>query len=269
MFITSDTFARNGRKGSRPYECLICGLVLLGEKGCQQHLARFHRSPEFRVKQVLRPLLPKVSISLLQTCHLIRHEASPILYSRNSFQFSDASTASNFRWSTDCAQAVAVQEIGIKFRSEPFNFGFRSPTWFTPWVTYIAKQTFSLGQDFPHLRRMTVDLNNWVGFKSAILLRSMSERLRETSRGLDWVLVMHLCDEWALDCFEPLVDKKDDCKNGKKEVRRHVWSAGTSILGKLKHYLLWWGAPGGPLPHKDRELGYQSRIKYQSTHITV
>lgn len=279
MFITSDTFARNGRKDPRPHECLICGLVLLSEEGCLQHLARFHRSPEFRIKQILRPLLPKVSISLLQTCRLIRHEASPILYSRNSFQFSDASTASNFRWTTDCAQAVAIQEIVIKFCFNPFKFGFKSSsTWVTPWVTYIAKQTFSLGQDFPHLRRMTVDLNNWVSFENAILLRSMSERHRERSRGLDWVLVMHLCDEEVLDCFEPLVDKKDDYKNAKKEVRKHVWAAGTSRLGNLKHSLLWWGAPGGPLPHKDRELGYQSRIKYQSTlprdfqesrHITV
>ena len=251
IFLPSDIFARRnyGRKGSRPYECRFCGLVLLSEEGCMQHLARFHHCPEFRFWQVLQPSLPKVSISLLQTCRLIRHEASPILYSRNSFQFSDASTASNFRWKTDCAQAVAVQEIGIKF-------GSKSSGRVKSWMTYVAKQSFSLGQDFPHLRRMTVDLNDRVGLGSATLLRPMSEGLRERSQGLDWVLVMHLFDEEVLDCFEPLVDKKDDNKNGKKVVRRHVWTAGTSSLGNLKqHGLLWWGAPGEPLPHKYRELG--------------
>ena len=79
---------------------------------------------------------------------------------------------------------------------------------------------------------MTIDLHLRLGAEEANLLRSMSESFRKRSQGLDWVLVLKLTHEKVLDCFEPLVDREDDSKNGKKEVRRHAWANETGGLWK-------------------------------------
>ncbi|CAD6579262.1 MAG: hypothetical protein ASARMPRED_009016 [Alectoria sarmentosa] len=150
----------------------------------------------------------------------------------NSFHFCDPATASSFRWGTDCAQAGAIQEIGIKFGSQYFKK-------VTPWVTYLTKRTLSLGRDFPHLRRMTINLGVWLGM----------------SQGLDWVLVLMLSNERVLDCFERLVDREDGHNNGTKEVRRHVWANETG--DPWRNALLWWGSPGEVVPPKYRVIGDQ------------
>ena len=251
MFIPCDIFARRDyrRTGPIPYECMLCGLVFLSEEGCVKHVTKHihnyqaHEEPEFR--RPLRPLLPGVSISLLQTSRIIRFEASPIFYSRNCFHFSDAATASNFRWGTDCAQAGAIQEIAIQFGSRAYNR-------IRPWVTYFTKQTLSVGQDFPRLRRMTIDLDVWLGVESAPLLLSMSQGFAQRVQGLEWVLVLMLSNEMVLDCFEPLVERPDDSKEGKKEVRRHVWAHAKG--GAWKNGLLWWGSPGEAVPYKYRMI---------------
>lgn len=256
MSIPSDIFARRDyrRTGFLPYECLICGLVFLSNDGCKQHLTSHHRSENCWDRLPCLPLLPAVSISLLRTCRIVRSEASPILYSRNSFHFSDSATASNFRWGTDCAQAGAIQDLGIKFGER-----------ITPWLTYLTKRTHSLCQDFPHLRRMTITLGTlgpWIRLESATVLRSMSEKLGETYQGLEWVLVLMLTDENVLDDFEPSVDRKDDFKNGKKAVQRHVWA---NLVGDgWKNALLWWGFPGEAVPQKYRVIGDQPQQQVSS-----
>lgn len=259
MFIPSDIFARRnyGRTGSIPYECIYCGLTFLSVDGCMRHVVKHDVHPCWAYNQLSWRLLPEVSISLLQTCRLIRLEASPILYSRNSFHFSDPATASNFRWSTDCAQAGAIQEIGIKL-------GFRLRKQVIPWLTYLTKRTLNLGQDFPHLRRMTINLGGSlgsVGIESAYLLRSISEKFRERSQGLDWVLVLWLKNEEVLDSFEPLVDREDDSNNGRKEVRRNVWA--DSMGDPWKNALLWWGCPDEAVPHKYRVI--RERLQQQAS----
>lgn len=253
--IPSDTFARRDyrRTDSAPWECSYCGLIFLSDLGCRQHLAKYH-SIHTLVSLRRSPhglLLPQVSTSLLRTCRIIRSEASPILYSKNTFHFSDPATASNFRWSTDCAQAMATQEIGIKMGSENYKHKH-----VTRWVTYLTKQTLSLGEDFPHLRRIIIDLDCWVGVESAGLLCSMSKGLRKKSQGLDWVLVLTLNNEEVLNYFEPLVDREEDSKDAKKEVQRHVWNKGRS--DKWKDALLWWGSLGEAVPRNPRSILHQS-----------
>lgn len=248
--IPSDIFTRRDyrRTGSTPWQCSYCGLMFLSDFGCKQHLAKYHRlqiSFPFRSRGPHGLLLPEVSTSLLQTCRIIRSEASPILYSKNTFHFSDPATASNFRWSTDCTQAMATQEIGIKMGSEYYKQ-------VTRWVTYLTKPTLSLGEDFPHLRRIIIDLNWWVGVESAGLLRSMSEGLRKKSQGLDWVLVLTLHDEEVLNYFEPLVDREGDSKDAKMEVQRHVWTK--HQRGGWKDALLWWGSSGEAAPQNPRSI---------------
>ena len=244
IYIPRDIFARrdSGRTGSTAYECLHCGLISLSSHGSKQHIVEHH--PRVRPTSVHPPrgFLPGLTVSLLQTCHIIRLEASPILYSRNSFHFIDPATASNFRWGTDCAQAKATQEIGIKkmLRCTPLE----------PWVAYFTIRTLSLGQDFPHLRRMIIDLQFSCGCESADLLRSMSEGLRQRRQRLEWVLVLAFGGEEVLDCFKPLVDGANASDNGKKEVRQHVWPV---ISGSpWKNSLLWWGSPGEVVPQKYR-----------------
>ena len=253
MSIPCDVFARrhHKRKDSVPYECDACGLVFLSRDGCDWHIAnrRHHMRPI--AVALTKPLLPHVSTSLLQTCRIIRLEASTIFYSRNSFHFCDTATASNFRWAIDRAHAGAIQELGIKF-------GY-STTKFRSWQTYFTKGPLSLGQDFSNLRRLTIDffLFRW-GAENAETLRSMSNRFRDTSQGLDWVLVLKLRNEYydiVLDSFEPLVAKEDDPSKGKKEVRRHVWGHRKTSL--CKDALLWWGSPGEAVPHKYRAIGDQ------------
>ena len=264
IVVPSDIFARRdyGRTGSRPCACVYCGDVFLSDHGCLKHTELYHRRAFLHGGyshggHSLQPMLPEVSTSLLQTCHIIRLEASPILYSRNAFQFSDPATASNFRWSTDCAQASAIQEIQIKFGSQYYKR-------VTRWMTYFTKRTLSLGQDFPNLRRMTMSLDCWVGLESAHLLRRMSEGFRERSRGLDWVLVSMLNDEKLLDCFEPLVDKGEDSRNGNKKVQNHVWTdEGIGVF--WKHALLWWGSPGEVVPHKYRSMVDQRQPKQRTS----
>ena len=245
--IPSDSFVRRDyrRTGSRPCECLYCGLVFVSDHGCLQHIANYHRRTSSTYRYPPRVLLPEVTTSLLQTCRIIRCEASPILYSRNLFHFADPTTASNFRWSTDCAQASAIQEIQIKLGSEHYKRVSR-------WVTYFTNRTLSLGQDFSHLRRMTIDLDYWVGLESAHLLRPMSESTERPQR-LEWVLVLKFNREKVLDCFEPLIDRKNDSKNGEQEVRRYV-STDPEAVGVWRDAILWWGSPGEVVPQKYKLL---------------
>ena len=259
MSIPCDVFARrhDKRKGSVPYECDFCGLVFLSSDGCDKHIANRHRNYRPRARALSKPLLPDVSTSLLRTCRIIRLEASPILYSRNSFHFFDSATANNFRWATGPAQAGAVQELCIRFGH--FTTNFRS------WQTYLTKGPLSLGQDFSNLRRMTIDLYFRRGTESAETLRAMSNRFRDTSQGLDWVLVLKLRNydyDIVLDSFEPLVAKEDDPTKGKKEVRRHVWGHRKDSL--CKDAILWWGSPGEAVPHKYRAVGDQPQQEASS-----
>lgn len=109
---------------------------------------------------------------------------------------------------------------------------------------------------------MTIDLHLRLVAEEANLLRSMSESFRKRSQGLDWVLVLKLTHDKVLDCFEPLVDREDDSKNGKKEVRRHAWANET--VGLWKNGLLWWGFPGEAVPHKYRVIGDQPQQQVSS-----
>ena len=216
-------------------------------------MAKYHPRVPSDCGCPLQVLLPGVSVSLLQTCRIIRLEASPILYSKNNFYFADPATASNFRWGTDCVRAKATQEIGVKLGC-----------WqrLEPWATYLTKRTLSLGQDFPHLRRMTIDLHIWCGPEDIDLLRSMSEGFRQRCERLEWVLILAFSDEEVLDCFAPLVDGENHSENGKKEVRSHVWPAKSGRV--WKNSLLWWGSPGEAVPQKYRLVGRQPRRRQRT-----
>lgn len=144
------------------------------------------------------------------------------------------------------------------------KMGFKMTT-LRPWQSYVTKGPLSLGRDFPNLRRMTIDLGFCGGLE---FLRSMSKRFRETSQGLDWLLVLKLpnIDHMiVLDCLEQLVAKEDDPSKGKKEVRRHVWAHPRDH--DRKDALLWWGSQGEAVPHKYRAIGDQPQQETSSELI--
>ena len=127
-------------------------------------------------------------------------------------------------------------------------------------MTYFTSRTLSLGHDFSHLKRLTIDLGYWVGLESAPLLRSMSQGFKESPQRLEWVLVLRLAHEKLLHCFEQLIDRKVDSKNGEQVVRRYV-STDPEQKGDWKDAILWWGSPGEVVPQKYKLLVDQRRPK--------
>ena len=200
-FIPNDMFSRRKHKKTGYFQnvCFHCGLAFLSKNGCIQHEKKHSGWRDTWHRGVSQHRLPGISISLLETCRIIRLEASHILYSKNRFNFSDPAAASNFRWGTDCAQAGAIQEMGVRMCFPSYSL--------RPWLTYFEKRTHSLCQDFPHLRRMTINLGTWTSLGSDTILRSMAEKLGERSQGLEWVLVLCRVGDKMLDCFEPSVDR--------------------------------------------------------------
>lgn len=93
----------------------------------------------------------------------------------------------------------------------------------------------------------------------------MSEKIGEQFHGLEWVLFLMLEHDGMLDHFEPLVDRKDDSKNGKKAVRRHVWAS--AMQPGFKSALLWWGCPGEAVPRKYRVIGDQPQQQQVSSEL--
>ena len=231
--ISSAMFKRKRNEKPIYHKCLHCGIVYASDHDCMHHTTNYS-THHFYPRQ---PRIPKITTSLLQTCRLIRFEARPILYSKNNFHFSDSAAASNFRWTSDSAHAGAIQEIEIDVI---FN---------EPWMAYFTARTLSFGQDFPHLRRMSIDLIDIHWWNIEEFIRPMSERLMKTCLRLDWLLVLLSdgCYE-VLDYFEPLVNRKDDSQNGKKEVQRHVWA--NERGNWWKNALLWRGVPGEAPPQK-------------------
>ena len=251
MFIPSDTYKRRTyrREGSQAYACGICSNTFVSRYGYKQHLRKHDLSGHDWPSNALRFSLPQVSISLHQTCRIVRLETGPIIYSKNVFHFSDPTTASNLRWSSDSAQAGAIREIGIRFSLPIGNVQVKS------WTKYFTKQTLSCAQEFPHLRRMTIDLEAWGGSNPFALFRALSEGFRRRSQALECVYVFGVYTERFLDCFEPLVDREDDSLPGKKGVQRHGW--GDPARSSWQHALLWWGHSGEQVPQTYRYIGGQ------------
>ena len=240
LFIPSDLFKRrrHPKTVSKPQQCLVCQILHMRNCEGRQHIPNLSNQGT-TPRRPYSQWLPEVNISLLRTCRLIRLEASPILYSKNRFCFSDPAAANNFRWVTDSARAGATQEVMI-VKARPAS-----------WMAYFVAGIFSFGQDFPNLRRLTIDARWWFEDES---LR-FSQGLRGRLSGLDWLLLM-LHNEKLLDHFEPLLERKDDSRNGQKEVQRLVWENRIGV--GIKNALLWWGAPGETLPHKYKMIGDQT-----------
>lgn len=144
------------RSGPRPLSCHSCSGLFASDKDQNSQCWPYSKHHDLKsARQVpssslILPKFPACSTSILRTCQVVHFEALPILYTKNAFCFSDPATASDFLWYVDSTHAGLIQEIVIRFYSPIARDR-------DIWLEYAAKKS-GLVQDFPHLRRMTVDL---------------------------------------------------------------------------------------------------------------
>ena len=249
--ICNDTFKRNKspREGTQPHDCTRCYMFFSNLSSLKRH-GLGHGYPYNLLFQRL-PRMPMVSTSIIYTCRLLHNEALPILYTRNSFCFSDPRTAANFRWNTNTTLAVSVQTIIIRLVP-------RGPAINDSWAQYITRNGYGLTHDFLNLKAMVLLLDDSYTTNPRdwkLLFNAIARNVQ----GLDWVRVQYLLKPSLLPCLHPTIEKNDPALQGQKEVRKHVtfvngdideeWQDdqidiqnGYSIM--YKHATLWWGAPG-------------------------
>ena len=170
----------------------------------------------------------------LYTYCLFLHEALSILYTHNSFCFSDPATASALR--NNIAQAILVQEIVFKMKNASLD---------DPGRTYITRLTPSLTQDFPNLRWLVIDLG---GVSCAEVEKDMGpvfDGVGQHIRGLDWIYVRFMDDTKVLRGLEPAVEKEGTLRNSEKAVQKYIDTIGFSF----KRATIWWGYAGEKSPY--------------------
>ncbi len=260
MSIPNDVFkrVRAPRRGSRPVYCGICTAVFSNDDDHTRHRCLFQLFKS-DTDDLDIPNLPATSTSLLRVCRLIHLEALPILYTKNAFYFGSPATAHAFLWKSNRTQAVLIQELIITLAHPD------SPDL---WWEYIKSKT-GLGQDFPHLRRMIINLKNEFELASAAEIRPVFQSIAESVRDLDWVHINRLNNEKLLDYLKPMVSRYNGSQVLQRQVQSHVtecspddswrpktirWtSTGCLRFVGWKNATLWCGTSESRAPYKRRQ----------------
>lgn len=249
MSIPSDAFKRlkAPRQDPRPAYCGFCGAVFSNRDGLSQHRCLFRRFRSMGDDSDV-PDLPAASTSILCVCRLIHLEALPILYTDNTFYFSSPATARAFLWNADRTQAVLIQAIIITLaNTKPSDL----------WWKYTTESK-GLAEEFPHLRRMIINLR--FELASAAEIRLVFQSIAESVRDLDWVHINRFNNEELLDYLKPMVSRYDNSHVPQRQVQSHItrynsdesflrffkifpWvdTESTGFVG-WKNATLWWGA---------------------------
>lgn len=273
MSIPSDSFKRlkSPRQGSRPAYCDCCAAVFSNQDNLSQRHHCSTRDLISRSDNSDFPDLPTASTSILRVCRLTHVEASPILYTKNAFRFSTPAVAQDFLWKSDHTQAVSMQEIIV-------TLAFPSSS--NLWWNYITQSKAGLAQDFPHLRRMIINLRGPFAIASTSTVRSTFQRIAENFRDLDWVHIDRLVNEGLLDHLKPMVFRSHGSQVLQRRVQSHVTGTSAVDIGwpcsqmvrcstsesinyvGWKNATLWWGTsesrapyrpiPSEPYPYRDR-----------------
>ena len=164
----------------------------------------------------------------------MHREAAMVLYCKNSFYFSDPDTASNFRWMTDPTQAALVQEVAI-------TAGILTVRNEDTWTRYVEAKSFSLKQDFPYLRRLTLDLVK-LAIAGPSVIRPMFESFARNVQELDCVHVNRLNNENLLKFLEPMVKADTGSSTDKRQIQTYI-TKHKSYLG-WRNATLWSGSLG-------------------------
>lgn len=223
-----------------------------------------NKTPVPRKRKLPRGQQQKLTISILRVCRLINEETTRIFYSRNTICFSNVRIANDFRWATDAGKANFIQDLSIRTIDSD------------RWLEYIAKKRFSLGHDFPNLKRLTVDLSFLSLQKQLGICATLGQRIR----GLDWVQLINLntaTDHSELHgCLRPMVEESKAIGSSHKivllQVTKHTianWRNDTTIWN---YAALWLGtrnakSPCQPYSHtikqnkRDQHEGHQHKIQ--------
>lgn len=245
LAIAQDVFKRRSRRDSnRPCNCPMCGSFFTNEANLRRHI---RSSPHHVVSQIVigeepkLPDLPNTNTSILYTCRLVHHEATPILYKFNNFCFSDLLTSNTFRWGIGTENACLIQEI--RFHCA---------------LTYQKAHLWKhLSENFPQLKRICLRLSTPMEWHSPDLIDSLLQELARHFRGLDWV---HLLGPTALRCVEfvtPMIQR--DSETGVMHVQKHglvlsKYSMCYNESLKQGHATVWWGRDGEQAPEGTRHM---------------
>lgn len=170
MTIPTDILKRDKsyRQCSRPHCCQCCFAAFSNAEGLDRHnLCGCSFGCLFTPEM---PSLPDDSTPILRVCRLVHLEASPILYTKNAFYFSNPVTIPLFLWNADRTQAPLIQEIIVTIL-KPYSSSESQPeNLVDPWLRYVANKEAGLRQDFPCLRRVIISLGDRFSFYQTIPL---------------------------------------------------------------------------------------------------
>lgn len=192
---------------------------------------------------------PRFWPALLRTCRLVHCEATSVLYRSNSFRFEDAAAPNTFRWSTDQAQASLIERVHVHMPRliHKSHRSWESDDSTQAWWEYFVRHTFSLAQDFPHLKGITITLGESLAAASSQEVQINFELFAKQIYKLDWLRVIGLKDPKTLKFLHSGVDRTDDA-HGRKGVQMEMieYKECTS----WKDAIIWWGPPGEAAPRR-------------------
>jgi len=210
--------------------------------------------------------------ALLRTCKQIHAEAVGALYRKNIFYFQDAEAADRFRWRADATEAGWVGRVHIVVRPDYKGWDSFNRTYIADkyaeksWMRYLRAERFGLGEDFPHLKSVTITLGrNAERFYSPQLKAVVGQLLD----GLTWVPVVELIgvnDETLLEEWKECMERVyfDTSKEHEREERRlHMSLTEYKERPGWKNVLFWWGEKGvcEEPPCKPRPFGGDRRYR--------
>ncbi|KAI4233772.1 MAG: hypothetical protein LQ352_008220 [Teloschistes flavicans] len=147
--------------------------------------------------------LPSISTTILRSCRLIHAESQPFLYRANAFHFDSPHTLHSFRRQTAKHPSVRIQELSLQLGPSD-NYHIR-----TAWERYISAPSEGkkkcLQNDYPHLKRLTIELTGLYKFHGTKHLQKLLESFAQAIAGLDWVHIIGLNDEAIISDLKPMV----------------------------------------------------------------
>lgn len=215
--------------------------------------------------------LPSISTTILRSCRLIHAESQPFLYRANAFHFDSPHTLHSFRRQTAKHPSVRIQELSLQLGPSD-NYHIR-----TAWERYISAPSEGkkkcLQNDYPHLKRLTIELTGLYKFHGTKHLQKLLESFAQAIAGLDWVHIIGLNDEAIISDLKPMVctaqPSSSDDKHASslareiESVQSHLTEFDRAV--GWKNVTLWQGTPRSRPPFIPRP-GARQAEEYSNLH---
>ena len=216
--------------------------------------------------------------SILLTCRLIYQEACPLLHRGNAFYFYEPATSDSFRWHTGSKHAAWVEEIGTTMSANllPSYYNGDEERWlkymkqktqhsysnFPRWFDYLIKRNFSLKDNYPHLKRLTITLGEGMLTARTEDLRPICELIGRNIRGLQSVHIVGLNDENMVSALTPMIERARTSPGDRRSVQTHTTELQTRA--GWKNMTIWWGPESGNPPYhtttSETDLQWRHRL---------